>query len=113
MADVDAQGAHETVNLLADFQEGDGAQKPDQEIACYGFLPDFCDLLFHLCFRDCTRGERKKACQNEDYGQKFDYIVVFLRNNTSDQTERGFAIKEPTMDMKRRRHHAFIISKKT
>lgn len=113
MADVDAQGAHETVNLLANFQEGDGAQEPDQEIACYGLFPDFCDFLFHLCFCDCTRGERKKTCQNEDYGQKFDDFVVFLRNNTSDQTERGFAIKEPTMDMKRRRHHAFIISKKT
>jgi len=51
MTDIDTQAAHKAVDFLADFQKSNGAEKPDKDIARYGFPAACVHLRLHITFR--------------------------------------------------------------
>ncbi|MDY4095717.1 MAG: hypothetical protein SOY47_03190 [Lachnospiraceae bacterium] len=52
MSYIDAEAGQEAVYLLADFQESDGAEEPDEHVSGGSFLPH----SIHLRLRNSEHG---------------------------------------------------------
>ena len=83
MSDVDTQPTHEAVNFLADFQKGHCAQKPYQDIPCYGFLANGRDFPFHFSLGEGKGRRRTDTGDQQDCRNITEDMRGFERVNTS------------------------------
>ena len=111
VAYIDAQACHERVDFLRYLQEAYRTHEPDQDIAGNRLLTYSVHLSLHLFLGDGKSRLTKQAGEGSNHQRKEQNFLEFFQS-APPYKESGLAIKEPTMLVNRRRHQAFIISRK-
>ena len=109
---IDTQACHERVDFLRYLQEAYRTHEPDQDIAGNRLLTYSVHLSLHLFLGDGKSRLTKQAGEGSNHQRKEQNFLEFFQS-APPYKESGLAIKEPTMLVNRRRHQAFIISKKS
>ena len=111
VAYIDAQACHERVDFLRYLQEAYRTHEPDQDIAGNRLLTYSVHLSLHFFLGNGKSRLTKQAGEGSNHQRKEQNFLEFFQS-APPYKESGLAIKEPTMLVNRRRHQAFIISRK-
>ena len=111
MAYIDTQACHERVDFLRYLQKAYRTHEPDQDIAGNRLLAHSVHLGLHFFLRDGKGRLAEQAGEGCNHQREEQNFLKFFQS-APPYKESGLAIKEPTMLVNRRRHQAFIISRK-